>query len=80
MERIVLEVGDETAKTWRNTSPRLRAQIGKNLEMILGDSLSSDKEAILSLKLTGITFLTRTYEFKFPILFQILFRRKGDHH
>lgn len=77
MERIVLEVGDETAKAWRNSSPRLRAQIGKNLEMILGDSLSSDKEAILSLKLTSITCFTRTYEFKFPILFQIYSEGKG---
>jgi hypothetical protein len=77
MERIILEVGDETAKAWRNTSAKLRAQIGKNLEMILGDSISRDKEAILSLKLTNITLLTRAYEFKFPILFQIYSEGKG---
>jgi len=51
MERIVLEVGDETAKAWRNTSPKLRAQIGKNLEIILGDSLSKSKEANFELLL-----------------------------
>ncbi|HZY36008.1 MAG TPA: hypothetical protein VFE53_05130 [Mucilaginibacter sp.] len=51
MERIILEVGDETAKAWRNTSPRLRAQIGKNLEMILGDSLSKASEANFELLL-----------------------------
>jgi hypothetical protein len=77
MERIELEVGDETAKAWRNSSAKLRAQIGKDLEMILGDSLSRDQEAILSLKLTSITSPTRTYEFKFPILFQIYSEGKG---
>jgi hypothetical protein len=51
MERIILEVGDETAKAWRNTSPRLRARIGKNLEMILGDSLSKASEANFELLL-----------------------------
>jgi hypothetical protein len=71
MERIELEVDDKTAKVWHNTSAKLRAQIGKNLELILGDSLSRNKEATLSLKLTSINFLTRTYEFKSPILFQI---------
>ncbi|MBS1519647.1 MAG: hypothetical protein JST50_01520 [Bacteroidetes bacterium] len=45
MERIVLEVDDETAKAWRNTSAKLRNQIGKNLEQILADSLSKAKEA-----------------------------------
>ncbi len=44
MERILLEVDDETAKAWRNTSPRLRAQIGKNLEQMLTYSLSKTKE------------------------------------
>jgi len=51
MERIVLEAGDETARAWRNTSAKLRAQIEKNLEMILGDSLSKVKEANFELLL-----------------------------
>jgi hypothetical protein len=44
MDRIVLEVEDETAKAWRNTSPKLREQIGKNLEEVLSYSLSKTKE------------------------------------
>ena len=45
MERIVLEVNEQTAKAWRNTSARLRNQIGKNLELILTDSLTKAREA-----------------------------------
>ena len=81
MEQIVLEVDDQTAKAWRNTSAKLRTQIGKNLKQALNDSKTSeiykDKEAILSLKLNEIPFLTKTYEFKFPILFQIYPEGKG---
>jgi hypothetical protein len=51
MERIVLEVNDNTAKAWRNISPKLRAQIGKNLEEILNFSLSKSKEANFELLL-----------------------------
>jgi hypothetical protein len=51
MERIVLEVDDETAKAWRNTSAKLRTQIGKNLELILTDSLSKTREANFELLL-----------------------------
>jgi hypothetical protein len=40
MERIVLEVDEQIAKAWRNTSAKLRTQISKNLENILSDSLS----------------------------------------
>jgi hypothetical protein len=35
MDRIVLEVDDSTAKAWRNTSPKLRAQIEKILNRYL---------------------------------------------
>ena len=51
MERIVLEVGDETAKAWRNTSPRLRSEIGKNIEALLNASLSKTKDANFELLL-----------------------------
>jgi hypothetical protein len=51
MERIVLEVDDRTAKAWRNTSAKLRAQIGKNLELILTDSLSKAREVNFELLL-----------------------------
>jgi hypothetical protein len=51
MERIVLEVDDQTAKAWRNISPKLRTQIGKNLELVLSDSLSKTKEANFELLL-----------------------------
>lgn len=44
MERIVLEVDDQTAKAWRNTSAKLRTQIGKNLAHILNDSLSKTQK------------------------------------
>ena len=51
MERIVLEVDDQTAKAWRNTSAKLRSQIGKNIEQILNDSLNMAKEANFELLL-----------------------------
>ena len=51
MERIVLEVGNETAKAWRNTSPKLRAEIGKNVEQLLNASLSKTREANFELLL-----------------------------
>jgi len=51
MERIVLEVDDMTAKAWRNTSAKLRTQIGKNLEQVLNDSLNMTKEANFELLL-----------------------------
>ena len=37
----------------------------------------NDKEAILSLKLDSISFYSKKYEFKFPILFQIYSEGKG---
>jgi len=51
MERIVLEVGDETARAWRNTSPKLRTEIGKNVEQLLNASLSKTQEANFELLL-----------------------------
>jgi hypothetical protein len=54
MERILLEVNDQTAKAWRNTSAKLRAQIGKNLESVLVDSLNNTQEANFELLLQEI--------------------------
>jgi hypothetical protein len=51
MERIILEVDDKTAKAWRNTSPKLRSQIEKNLELVLADSLNKTREANFELLL-----------------------------
>ena len=44
MERIVLEVDELTAKAWRNTSSKLRSQIGKSVEQMISESLSKAKE------------------------------------
>jgi hypothetical protein len=54
MERIILEVDDNTAKAWRNTSVALREQIGKNLEIVLNDSLTKTKEVNFELLLKEI--------------------------
>lgn len=51
MERIVLEVNDQTAKAWRNTSAKLRTQIERALELLLNDSLNKTKEANFELLL-----------------------------
>lgn len=32
MERIVIEVDDETAKKWQDASPKIKEQIEKNIE------------------------------------------------
>jgi len=54
MERIVLEVDDTVAKAWRNTSAKLRAQIGKSLEQALTDSLNKSKAANFELLLQDV--------------------------
>jgi hypothetical protein len=51
MERIILEVDDEIAKVWRNTSAKVRAQIGKSVGQALTDSLSKTKEVNFELLL-----------------------------
>ena len=52
MERIVLEVNDNTAKSWRNTTPKLKQRIEKHLskeiEIILEASKSANFELLLS--------------------------------
>ncbi|MDR3696170.1 hypothetical protein [Mucilaginibacter sp.] len=54
MERILLEVNDQTARAWRNTAAKLRTQIGKNLELVINDSLSKSREANFELLLQEI--------------------------
>ena len=54
MERIILEVDDKTAKAWRNTSPKLKSQIEKNLELVLADSLRKTRGANFELLLQEI--------------------------
>ena len=54
MERIVLEVNDQTAKDWRNTSPKLREQIGKSIDAVLADTLKLTREANFELLLQDI--------------------------
>lgn len=49
-----MEVDDKTAKAWRNTSVKLREQIGKNLEQVLNDSLSKSKETNFEMLLKEI--------------------------
>ena len=51
MDRIVLEVDEQIAKAWRNTSAKVRNQIGKNLEGLLSESLSRAKETNFELLL-----------------------------
>ena len=45
MERIALEVDEKTAKAWRNTSPKIRKYIEKNIERIITDSMLTAKQA-----------------------------------
>ena len=52
MERIVLEVDNETAKAWRNTSAKVRTQIGKSFEHVIADVLRKAREANFELLLT----------------------------
>ncbi len=54
MERIVLEVDDTVAKVWRNTSAKLRAQIGKSLGQALTDSLNKNKDLNFELLLQDV--------------------------
>lgn len=51
MDRIVLEVNDQTAKAWRNTSAKIRAKIEKTITDILDASLTKSKDANFELLL-----------------------------
>ena len=39
MDRIVIEVGDNVALRWRNATPEVKEEIGKDLEKQLDDIL-----------------------------------------
>jgi hypothetical protein len=54
MERIVLEVDETVAKAWRNTSAKVRTQIGKSLGQTLTDSLNKSKELNFELLLQDV--------------------------
>lgn len=51
MERIVLKVGDEAARAWRNTTPGIRTEIGKTIELLLNVSLKKTKDTNFELLL-----------------------------
>lgn len=39
MDRIVIEVGDDTAKKWRNTSPQAKQRLYQRIDQLLQVSL-----------------------------------------
>lgn len=45
MERIVIEVGDTTAKRWRNVSPKIKSELGKSFEKQIDEISQKSKEA-----------------------------------
>ena len=45
MERIVIEVGDTTAKNWRNVSPKIKSELEKIFEKQIDDITQKSKEA-----------------------------------
>ncbi len=45
MERIVIQVDDAIAQTWRNTSSELREKISRTIEKQISDILEKTKEA-----------------------------------
>ena len=45
MDRIVIEVGDNVARRWRNATPEVKEEIGKDLEKQLDDILRIKNEA-----------------------------------
>lgn len=51
MDRIVIEVEDGLARKWRNTSPKLKGEIGRDLEKQLYEILRDKKEANFELHL-----------------------------
>ena len=51
MDRILIEVEDSLARRWRNTSPKVRNEIGKSLEKQLDEILREKKEANFEVQL-----------------------------
>ncbi|MBC7400475.1 MAG: hypothetical protein H7289_11060 [Mucilaginibacter sp.] len=72
MERIVLEVDDTVAKAWRNTSAKLRAQIGQSLGQALTDSLNKNKELNFELLLQDVRAEAAKYGLTEQILARLL--------
>jgi len=44
MERIIIEVGDATAKRWRTSSRKRREEISKEIEIRLAKKLMADSK------------------------------------
>jgi hypothetical protein len=60
MERIVLEVSNETARKWRFSSRRRKEQISQEIDLKLAQELSETKEEFLNfLDETGKTMEER---------------------
>ncbi|MBK6976088.1 MAG: hypothetical protein IPH28_02360 [Cytophagaceae bacterium] len=54
MERIVLEVGDTTAKKWRFTSQKRREEIAKKIEINLAKELMNESKEEFKMFLTDL--------------------------
>ena len=54
MERIVLEVGDNTAKKWRFTSQKRREEIAKKIEINLAKELMNESKEDFKVFLTDL--------------------------
>ncbi|MCA0364410.1 MAG: hypothetical protein LCH67_10220 [Bacteroidetes bacterium] len=54
MERIVLEVGDNTAKKWRLTSQKRREEIAKKIEINLAKELMNESKEDFKVFLTEL--------------------------
>ena len=55
MERIVIEVGDATAKKWRFSSPKRKIEIAKKIEIKLAKELMVDSKENFKLFLDEIS-------------------------
>lgn len=54
MERIVIEVGDATAKKWRSSSPEIREEIAQKIDIRLAKELMVDSKEEFKLFLDEI--------------------------
>ena len=44
MDRIILEVGDRSAKKWMHASPAKKEQLSKSIEKLIDQSLSANDD------------------------------------
>jgi ribosomal protein RSM22 (predicted rRNA methylase) len=45
MERIIIEVGEKTARKWRNVSPKIKSELEKSFEKQIDEISEKSKEA-----------------------------------